>query len=74
VDTVLMRLADVLLAIPSLLLSLTIVTVLGFGTVNVAVAVGVASIATIARIMRSEVVRVRTGETGYEALQAEEDT
>ncbi|MGN6409098.1 MAG: ABC transporter permease [Curtobacterium sp.] len=60
VDTVLMRVADVLLAIPSLLLSLTIVTVLGFGTVNVAVAVGVASIATIARIMRSEVVRVRT--------------
>lgn len=60
VDAVLMRVADVLLAIPSLLLSLTIVTVLGFGTVNVAVAVGVASIATIARIMRSEVVRVRT--------------
>ncbi|MFJ3383130.1 MULTISPECIES: ABC transporter permease [unclassified Curtobacterium] len=62
VDAVLMRLADVLLAIPSLLLSLTIVTVLGFGTVNVAVAVGVASIATIARIMRSEVVRVRTAQ------------
>jgi peptide/nickel transport system permease protein len=60
VDTVLMRVVDVLLAIPSLLLSLTIVTVLGFGTGNVAVAVGVASIATIARIMRSEVVRVRT--------------
>ncbi|WIB79054.1 ABC transporter permease [Curtobacterium sp. MCPF17_002] len=60
VDAVLMRVADVLLAIPSLLLSLTIVTVLGFGTVNVAVAVGVASIATVARIMRSEVVRVRT--------------
>jgi len=57
-----MRVADVLLAIPSLLLSLTIVTVLGFGTVNVAVAVGVASIATIARIMRSEVVRVRTAQ------------
>jgi peptide/nickel transport system permease protein len=62
VDAVLMRVADVLLAIPSLLLSLTIVTVLGFGTVNVAVAVGVASIATIARIMRSEVVRVRTAQ------------
>ncbi|MFJ4219586.1 ABC transporter permease [Curtobacterium luteum] len=60
VDAALMRVADVLLAIPSLLLSLTIVTVLGFGTTNVAVAVGVASIATIARIMRAEVVRVRT--------------
>jgi len=62
VDAVLMRFADVLLAIPSLLLSLTIVTVLGFGTGNVAVAVGVASIATIARIMRAEVVRVRTAQ------------
>ncbi|WP_159502362.1 ABC transporter permease [Microbacterium sp. 18062] len=59
VDALAMRIADVLLAIPSLLLSLAIVTVLGFGTVNVAVAVGVGSIASVARIMRSEVLRVR---------------
>lgn len=59
VDTVVMRIADVLLAIPSLLLSLALITVLGFGTVNVAIAVGLASIATVSRIMRSEVIRVR---------------
>ncbi|MGI9823742.1 ABC transporter permease [Agromyces sp. Marseille-Q5079] len=60
VDAGVMRFADVLLAIPSLLLSLAIITALGFGTVNVAVAVGVASIASVSRVMRSEVLRVRT--------------
>jgi peptide/nickel transport system permease protein len=58
VDDAIMRLMDVLLAIPSLLLSLALITVLGFGTVNIAVAVGVASIANFARIMRSETLRV----------------
>ncbi|MFD6275278.1 ABC transporter permease [Streptomyces sp. NPDC060209] len=59
VDDVLMRAADVLLAIPGLLLSLAVVTALGFGTVKVAVAVGIASVASFARVMRSEVLRVR---------------
>jgi peptide/nickel transport system permease protein len=60
VDDAIMRLMDVLLAIPSLLLSLALITVLGFGTVNIAVAVGVASVANFARIMRSESLRVGT--------------
>ncbi|MCQ4118090.1 ABC transporter permease [Rhodococcus tibetensis] len=59
VDALLMRLVDVLLSIPALLLSLALVTALGFGTVNVAVAVGVSLIANFARVMRSEVLRVR---------------
>ncbi|MEU3413838.1 ABC transporter permease [Streptomyces sp. NPDC006658] len=59
VDAVSMRAADVLLAIPNLLLSLAVVTALGFGTVKVAIAVGVTSVASFARIMRSEVLRVR---------------
>lgn len=58
VDAVLMRVVDVLLAIPSLLLSLAIITVLGFGTLNVAIAVGFGSVAACARVMRSEVLRV----------------
>ncbi|NED81178.1 ABC transporter permease [Streptomyces sp. SID11233] len=57
-DDVLMRLTDVLLAVPGLLLSLALVTALGFGTVQVAVAVGVTSVAMFARIMRAEVLRV----------------
>lgn len=58
-DSVLMRIVDVLLSIPTLLLSLALVTALGFGTVNVAIAVGVTLIANFARVMRSEVLRVR---------------
>ncbi|AYJ51208.1 ABC transporter permease [Rhodococcus sp. P1Y] len=59
VDAVLMRIVDVLLSIPALLLSLALVTALGFGTRNVAIAVGVSLIANFARVMRSEVLRVR---------------
>mgnify|MGYP001236184988 CR=1 FL=1 len=63
-DTVIMRLVDVLLAIPGLLLALMLVTVLGKGnTVNIAVAIGVAAIASTARVMRAEVLRV--SESGY---------
>jgi peptide/nickel transport system permease protein len=58
-DAILMRAADVLLAIPSLLLSLAVITALGFGTVNVAIAVGTASVASVSRIMRAEVIKVR---------------
>lgn len=59
VDSVVMRCVDVLLSIPELLVSLALVTVLGFGTGNVALAVGVALIARFARLMRAEVLRVR---------------
>lgn len=58
-DSVVMRIVDVLLSIPSLLLSLSIIIILGFGTVNVAIAVGVGSVASFARLSRSEVLRVR---------------
>lgn len=58
VDDAIMRVMDVLLAIPSLLLSLALITVLGFGTVNIAIAVGIASVANFARIMRAEALRV----------------
>jgi peptide/nickel transport system permease protein len=59
-DDVLMRLVDVLLAIPGLLLAMAVVTALGFGTLNVALAVGISAVAAFARLMRSEVMRVKT--------------
>ncbi len=62
VDGAIMRGVDVLLSIPQLLLSLSIVILLGFGTVNAAIAVGVTSIASFARLARSEVVRVRASD------------
>ena len=52
-EDALMRLVDVLLAVPSLLLSLTIIIVLGFGTINAAIAVGVVSVASFARLVLS---------------------
>ena len=61
-DAVIMRLVDSLLAVPSLLLSLSIIVLLGFGTINVAIAVGAVAVARFARLARSEVMRVRRSE------------
>lgn len=58
-DEVVMRVVDVLLAVPGLLLALAVIILLGPGTINVAIAVGIGSIAAFARLARSEVVRVR---------------
>jgi peptide/nickel transport system permease protein len=59
-DSLLMRAVDVLLAIPGLLLALSIVTALGYGTIPVAVAVGVGIVPGFARTTRAEVLRVKT--------------
>jgi peptide/nickel transport system permease protein len=59
-DGLLMRFIDVLLAIPGLLLALSIVTALGYGTLPVAVAVGVGIVPGFARTTRAEVLRVKT--------------
>lgn len=67
VETVIMRLVDVLQAIPSLLLSLAIVTALGTGTVPITVAVAVAAIPSFARITRGEVLRWRGSQFGQAA-------
>ncbi len=59
VEDAVMRVVDVLLAVPGLLLALTVVIVLGPGTVNAALAVGISAVAGFARLVRSEVVQVR---------------
>ena len=53
VDTLIMRIVDVLLAIPALLLSLSVIIVLGYGSINAAIAVGVTNVAMFARTPRS---------------------
>ena len=58
IDQTVMRVVDVLLAIPALLLSLALISALGFGSTNVAIAVAIGSIATFARIARSQSLRV----------------
>ncbi|MGY3056333.1 peptide/nickel transport system permease protein [Streptomyces sp. TE3672] len=59
-DAVIMRIVEIMLSVPPVLLSLTIITALGFGTGQVAIAIGVTSVAAFARVMRAEVLRVRT--------------
>lgn len=59
-DIVLARFVDVLLAIPAFLLAVVIVSSLGFQTINAAIATGVSAVAVFARVMRSEVIKVRT--------------
>jgi len=58
-DTILMRLMDVLLAFPSLLLAIGIVTVLGPSLLNAQLAIGVVAIPIYSRVMRASVLSVR---------------
>lgn len=58
VDSVLGRLVDVLLAVPSFLLAVVVVSSLGFETINAAIATGVSAVAVFARVMRAEVLKI----------------
>jgi ABC-type dipeptide/oligopeptide/nickel transport system permease subunit len=59
VDNVVMRFMDVLLAFPSLLLAIAIVTVLGPGLINALLAIGIVSIPTYARVTRASVLLLK---------------
>lgn len=58
-DNILMRLMDVLLAFPALLLAIAIVTAAGRSLVNALIAIGIVSIPVYARIVRSSVITTR---------------
>jgi peptide/nickel transport system permease protein len=58
-DAVISRIVDALLSIPGLLLAMVVVVSLGFGSLNAAIAVGVSSVATFTRVMRSQVLTVK---------------
>jgi peptide/nickel transport system permease protein len=58
-DSLLMRLMDVLLAFPSILLAIVIVSILGPSLANAMLAVGIVFIPQIARVVRSAVISVR---------------
>jgi len=59
----LVRLLDILLAFPELLLALLVIAVLGRGPSNTLIAVGVSHIAGYARLIRSQVLQVKL--SGY---------
>lgn len=58
-DNIIMRIMDVLLAFPALLLAIAIVTVLGPGLINALIAIGIVSIPAYARVVRASVLSVR---------------
>lgn len=59
IDTITMRLMDILLAFPGILLALAIVSVLGGSLVNVIIAVGIFSVPAFARIVRGSTLQVK---------------
>jgi peptide/nickel transport system permease protein len=61
-DNILMRLMDVMLAFPSLLLAIAIVTVLGQSLVNAQLAIGIVAIPIYARVTRASVLSIREQE------------
>ncbi|MGN0324374.1 MAG: ABC transporter permease [Oliverpabstia sp.] len=62
VDMVIMRVMDVFLAVPSILLSMTIVAALGTDLVYVMLAIGISSVPNYARIVRAAVMSVKDQE------------
>ncbi|MFC2949007.1 nickel transporter permease [Virgibacillus sediminis] len=58
-DTILMRIMDVLLAFPGILLALAIVSVLGGNLFNVILAVAISSVPVFARIVRGSTLSVK---------------
>lgn len=59
IDNLLMRIMEVFLAFPALLLSIVIVTILGAGLVNAMIAVAIVAIPIYARVMRASVLSIR---------------
>ncbi|WP_187119451.1 ABC transporter permease [Bacillus testis] len=65
-DNIIMRLLDILYAIPGILLAITIIAAFGANTVNLIIALSVGAIPTYARTMRANVLQVST----YEYVEA----
>lgn len=59
IDSILMRLLDVQLAFPGILLAIVIIAILGVGEVNVIIAIGVFSIPVFARMVRGSLLSLR---------------
>jgi peptide/nickel transport system permease protein len=59
VDNVIMRILDVLMAFPSLLLAITIVSVLGPGLQNALLAIAIVTIPVYARVVRASVLSIK---------------
>ena len=68
IDDVIMRIMDILLSIPQILLAIAIAAALGPGLLNLTIAVGVAALPTFARVVRGAVLSI-VGQEYIEAAQ-----
>jgi peptide/nickel transport system permease protein len=62
IDNAIMRVMDIFLAVPILLLSIMIVAVLGTNMINLMIAIGLSSTPTFARIVRASMLSVKDQE------------
>lgn len=61
-DNIIMRIMDVFLAVPSILLAIAIVSALGPSIINLMLAISISSVPSYARIVRSSVLSIRDQE------------
>ncbi len=61
-DAVIMRLADIMLAFPSMLLAMVIMYTLGDGIINIFLALALVNWASVARVVRAETLKLKTAE------------
>jgi peptide/nickel transport system permease protein len=59
VDAVIMRVMDIMLAVPAFLLAIALVTVLGRGLFQIMVAVGITTVPIFARLLRAQILANR---------------
>src|SRR5699024_124831 len=62
IDIFIMQCVDILMALPSLLLAIVIVAILGVGLTNAMIAVAIAVIPSFVRVVRGSVLSVRESE------------
>lgn len=62
IDSIIMRICDIFMSIPAILMAMAIVAALGQGLFNLMIALTVTSIPTFARIMRSNILTIRESE------------
>ncbi|MEZ0392529.1 MAG: ABC transporter permease subunit [Pseudobdellovibrionaceae bacterium] len=56
VDTVIMRLMDIILALPSILLAIVVVAILGPSLINTVIAVGIVTLPNVVRVVRASIL------------------
>ena len=62
IDYVIMRIADVMLSVPSLLLAMVVMYTLGSSTVNLFVALSMTGWSSVARVVRSQTLSIKQSE------------